>query len=209
MVAMMKVWLNDLQVCSEIMRTEEITEHTYFITDSEYQGIKETQAGNGFIWIENNKVRYSGVKPSEEYRFDETEKKWVVDPELQKALQIKKADAVWERIKELRAYKNTQGFYVKSIDKWLHSDQPAINNYQIVGMNILLQRYQPELWKTMDGSWVTMTREIFEEAMSAMEEHGKFNFRVAEEHYQKLLKSENPEQYDFSTGWKPNYNDTI
>lgn len=205
----MKVWLDDLKVTSEIMRTEEITEHTYFITDVQYDGIKESLDNGGFVWVENNKVFYSGKKPSEQHIFNQESKQWEIDPVLKEKELNRELNLVWEGIKNMRAYKNSLGFYVPSVDKWFHSDQAAINNYQVIGLSIVMKTFKPEKWKTMDGSWVEMTEELFGDVMSAMNEHGVYNFKIAELHYENVKKSDEPLNYDYKTGWKPNYIDVV
>jgi hypothetical protein len=87
-------------------------------------------------------------------------------------------------------------------DKWFHSDQTS--KIQQVALKVASEQgmIPPNLhWKTMDGTFVTMTNQlalqIFVGAMLKSTEI----FAAAERHRATMLAQADPTNYDYSTGW--------
>lgn len=88
--------------------------------------------------------------------------------------------------------------------KWFHSDQKSRSqqlDLVLLGDNISngLQ------WKTMDGSFVTMTKELAQQIHVAKAASDQAIFSVAEIHKAALESSAEPESYNFSSGWPEQY----
>lgn len=60
-------------------------------------------------------------------------------------------------------------------------------------------------WKTMDNTWIPMTKEILMELMSAVMMQEQGNFEIAERHKIAMEKLDDPSSYDFSSGWLETY----
>jgi hypothetical protein len=56
-------------------------------------------------------------------------------------------------------------------------------------------------WKTMDGSFVTMTQALAQQILAAGAASDQAIFAAAEAHKAAMEASEDPASYDYSTGW--------
>lgn len=109
------------------------------------------------------------------------------------------AAQVWERIKAERDHRTEQGGY-QAAGKWFHSDQKSRS--QQLGLVLLGASIPANLqWKTMDGSFVTMTQQLAGHVLAAAAASDKAIFAAAEAHRQAMESSTDPAAYDFSTGW--------
>ena len=108
---------------------------------------------------------------------------------------------VWELIKERRLQAVTSGVYVESVDKWFHTDEVSVTSYSTIAGMIALNNYEPVQWKVMDNMWILLTIPIFKELQIAISQKTNANYAIAEQHKSDMMKSDNPLEYDFSTGW--------
>lgn len=107
--------------------------------------------------------------------------------------------AKWEAIKAERDRRTDQGGY-KVGTKWFHSDQKSRS--QQLGLVLLGTNIPANLqWKTMDGSFVTMTQTLAQQVLAAAAASDQAIFAAAEAHRQAMEASADPAAYDFSTGW--------
>ena len=113
------------------------------------------------------------------------------------AAQIKAS--VWDRIKSERDRRTEQGGY-KVSTKWFHSDQKSRS--QQLGLVLLGASIPANLqWKTMDGSFVTMTATVAQQVLAAAAASDQAIFAAAETHKAAMEASADPSAYDFSGGW--------
>ena len=76
----MQVFLFDQQLISVINRKEEITDETCLITEHERERIQETLDTQGHFWrIDKYTVGCSGVKPSENHKWNDEKHDWEID----------------------------------------------------------------------------------------------------------------------------------
>lgn len=121
----------------------------------------------------------------------------------QSAESLEEAQAeVWEQIKAYREFvSDTYGYLVQG--KWFHSDPKS--KTQQLGLVIAGANVPPVQWKTMDGSFITMSQvwagAIFQAAM--LKESAVFD--AAERHKAAMLASADPKNYDYRTGWPAGY----
>lgn len=107
--------------------------------------------------------------------------------------------AKWDAIKAERDRRTDQGGY-KVGAKWFHSDQKSRS--QQLGLVLLGASIPANLqWKTMDGSFVTMTQTLAGQVLAAAAASDQAIFAAAEAHRQAMEASADPAAYDFSTGW--------
>ena len=133
-------------------------------------------------------------------------------PILQDTQQATLADvklAMWESIKAERERRKSGGFPVQvdGIDKWFHSDfNSRIQQLGLISMGLNIP---PGLqWKTLDGSYVTMSKNIAENLLSAVLTLDYQAHVVAETHRSAMLIDDDPANYDFSDGWPVTYSET-
>lgn len=107
----------------------------------------------------------------------------------------------WERIKERRFQAITSGVYIESVDKWFHTDEVSVTSYSTIAGMVALDNYEPVQWKVMDNTWILLTIPIFKELQTSISQKTNTNYAIAEQHKSDMMKSDNPREYDFSTGW--------
>lgn len=107
----------------------------------------------------------------------------------------------WEAIKAERDRRTDQGGY-KVGTKWFHSDQKSRS--QQLGLVLLGANIPANLqWKTMDGSFVTMTQTLAQQILAAGAASEQAIFAAAETHKAAMELASDPSAYDFSGGWPP------
>lgn len=113
------------------------------------------------------------------------------------SLPAKKATA-WENIKAERNRRKAGG--VKVGAKWFHSDDASrIQQLALVMMGAGLPAGLQ--WKTMDGSFITMTPALAQQVFTGQAASDQAIFAVAEGHRVAMEASADPAAYDHSTGW--------
>lgn len=108
---------------------------------------------------------------------------------------------VWEKIKEHRDQIKFGGVQVEG--KWFHTD--TFSRTQWLGMMMLGQNVPGIQWKTMDGTFVTITPTLVQDVFQAILVADTAIFQVAETHRLAMEASNDPVNYNFSTGWPVTY----
>lgn len=104
----------------------------------------------------------------------------------------------WAAIKTERDHRKAGG--VKVGDKWFHSDDASrIQQLALVMMGAGLPAGLQ--WKTMDGSFITMTPALAQQVFTGQAASDQAIFAVAEQHRVAMEASPDPAAYDFSTNW--------
>lgn len=112
-------------------------------------------------------------------------------------------ELVWSAIKDKRHNNTRGGVYISSIDKWFHTDESSRIQYlALITLPSLPDNLQ---WKTMDNSFIVLTRPLLTELTSAMLLKEQQDFMNAEQHKQRMMQADNPLDYDYSTGWSETY----
>jgi len=110
----------------------------------------------------------------------------------------------WESIKAERDRRTEQGGF-KVGDKWFHSDQKSRSQQQdneAAGEDLV-----QEDWKTMNGTFVTMTTDLARLIRLARMSSDRAIFVAAEKHRSAMEVCENPDSYDFSGGWPQSFDE--
>lgn len=106
---------------------------------------------------------------------------------------------MWSRIKTERDRRIQSGGY-KVGTKWFHSD--TFSRGQQLGLVLLGANIPANLqWKTMDGTFVTMTQQLAGQILAAGAASDQAIFAAAETHKAAMEASADPSAYDFSGGW--------
>ena len=128
---------------------------------------------------------------------------WHIDPECAARLKAAQQEEVWERIKAKRYDNLRHGVFVKSVGKWFQTDDASRTQYLALAVMPRLPEKLP--WKTMDNSFVNMTKALLGELMEQMLVDEQADFATAERHKAAMEKVEHPLEYDYSDGWTANY----
>ena len=108
----------------------------------------------------------------------------------------------WQRIKADRDRRKAGG--VKVGAKWFHSD--ADSRIQQMGLVMMGASIPANLqWKTMDGSFITMTQTLASQVFQAVAASDQAIFTVAEQHKSAMEACADPASYDYSGGWPKIY----
>lgn len=108
------------------------------------------------------------------------------------------AAQVWGRIKAERDHRKAGG--VKVGEKWFHSDDASrIQQLALVMMGAGLPAGLQ--WKTMDGTFTTMTPALAQQVFTGQAASDQTIFAVTEGHRVAMEASADPATYDYSTGW--------
>lgn len=127
--------------------------------------------------------------------------RWILDAE-KSTLQ----DEIWEQIKQKRHAITRGGVYVKAVKKWFHTDDSSRTQY--LALQILPELPSELMWKTMDNSFVKLTKPLITELAMTILTTEQADFANAEKHRLAMLKAENPLEYDYSKGWTAIYDPT-
>ena len=130
-------------------------------------------------------------------------KAWVLDKAAAQAHKAEQQEEMWTRIKQKRHDNLRGGVYVKSIGKWLHSDDESRAQYTF--MRTMPALPEKMVWKTMDNTFVPMTKALLDELSLQLLADEQADFANAERHRAAMLKADNPLDYDYSGGWTANY----
>jgi hypothetical protein len=142
--------------------------------------------------------------------------KWVEDTDTKAALLASYRAACRAAIKVERDRRKAGGVFCG--EKWFHSDvNSRIQHLQLkekardrldVGGSMGDALYfsgEPIAWKTMDGSFVSMTVELAIQLVASDQELDAALFAACEAHIETMMLAADPTQYDFSTGWPDSY----
>lgn len=128
---------------------------------------------------------------------------WHIDPECAARLKAAQQEEVWERIKAKRYDNLRHGVYVKSAGKWFHTDDNSRTQY--IALAVMPRLPEKLAWKTMDNSFVNMTKALLGELMEQMLIDEQADFANAERHKAAMLQAEHPLEYDYSDSWTANF----
>ncbi len=123
-----------------------------------------------------------------------------IDP---KAIKTQHQAQIWEAIKQKRHTITRGGVYVKSVKKWFHTDDSSRTQY--LALQILPELPADLMWKTMDNSFVKLTKPLLTELAMTILQAEQADFANAEKHRLAMLQAQNPLEYDYSKGWTAIY----
>ena len=158
----------------------------------------------GEAWLDHSgSLKTSPPRPSAAHEWDADKKTWVLDKVAAQARKAAQQQEMWARIKQKRHDNLRGGVYVKSIGKWLHSDDESRAQYTF--MRTMPALPEKMVWKTMDNTFVPMTKALLDELSLQLLADEQADFGNAERHRAAMLKAGNPMDYDYSGGWTANY----
>ena len=108
----------------------------------------------------------------------------------------------WEAIKAERDRRKAGG--VKVGAKWFHSDDGS--RIQQMGLVMMGASIPANLqWKTMDGTFITMTQALASQVFQTVAASDQAIFTAAETHRVAKEASADPASYNYSGGWPKIY----
>lgn len=111
-------------------------------------------------------------------------------------------DKKWEILKTERDRRKAGGVTVSG--KWYHSDDSS--RIQQLGLVMMGANIPANLqWKTMDGSFVTMTQTLASQIFTAVATLDQTLFAVAETKRAELYAAEDPSTVDMNVTWPASY----
>ncbi|ATC21339.1 MULTISPECIES: DUF4376 domain-containing protein [Pasteurella] len=128
---------------------------------------------------------------------------WVLDEEKQAQLLAIQQTEMWEKIKKKRYENGLGGVYIARVGKWFQTGEEEKTKY--LGLDKVIDSLGEIDWKCYDNSFIKMNRTLLDEIFLAMVVTENADHINAEKHRAEMLKSADPLNYDFSTGWSANY----
>jgi len=141
------------------------------------------------------------LEPGQFDLWDENTGAWVFNQELADSDLLRRKQSV---ISNLINYRSTildggAKIIVSGADKWMQTD--AHSRTQWLALYVAPSIGPGIVWRTMDGSYVTVTREVVDNVYAKTTLLDMLAFGNAETHRAGIMGSTDPESYDFSTGW--------
>ena len=131
---------------------------------------------------------------------------WIISEEKRLALLASQRQQVRDVINALRDNKTNGGVYVPAIDKWIDSDERAVRNLISVKATFdLFGDKKNIIWTCADNSNIHMTKDVMLHVWEAMQTNIETNHSNAQVHKDAMEQSENPLEYDYSSGWTQTY----
>lgn len=173
-------------------------------SQDDINAVSQAITTGGEVWLDaTGSLKTSPPRPSPAHKWDSHAKTWVLDKTAAAKLKAEQQEEMWERIKQKRHDNLRGGVYVKSIGKWLHSDDESRAQYTF--MRTMPALPEKMIWKTMDNTFVPMTKALLDELSLQLLADEQADFANAERHRAAMLKADNPLDYDYSGGWTANY----
>ena len=113
----------------------------------------------------------------------------------------------WEKIKEIRTFKMSDGVLIQSIGKWFHTDLYSKQQIQALVVTNLIGIYKTSAWKTLDNTYVQLTPMLLLQVFGAMLENESRLFDIGKLHYESLYTSSDPVNYDPASQWPTTFSD--
>lgn len=201
----MRVFLLDLMTLSTINKKEEITDQTYLITDAEAEAIEIALSKGCKIKGENGNLIISSQRPSEYHDFDTEKWQWVLNKERFDVYLIEKRKELWEAVKTKREKVLTSGVFVKSLNKWFHTDSVSQLSYTRAKEYFDIKHDGEIQWKTMDNSFVTLDKDKLNDVVITIFENSQKIYKIAEQHRHRIENSVDLDNYDINSDWTETY----
>ena len=115
---------------------------------------------------------------------------------------------LWETIKEKRLQATRTGVEVTLPNgqvRHFHTDQVARQEYDDMGLTIVLGTFEPRQWKTIENDWIEFDLDTFKALAQAIKGKVDHDYRNAEVLKAQIDKSDTPENINLNQGWSQSY----
>lgn len=131
--------------------------------------------------------------------------KWAISSAKQAEVKQLQQEQMREKINALRDQKINGGVYVPELNKWFDSDARAERSLNSVKSTFDLLGDMEITWTCADNTQVQINKEKLILVWKAIMQAQQQNHANALHHKAEMMKAENPESYDYSTGWTEVY----
>lgn len=210
MVSMMLFNIKTKIFAPDYLITEGQSQEWFEVNQDEINEISASITNGGDVWVENEKIHCSGKAPSEFHIFDKDKKQFVISKEKQAELLIKQRAEVRAQINAKRDECVNGGVFVPEINKWVDTDDKGRstlveikadfdlngknNTYTLICADNTAQVIHFEEFKAVWNAVKTLKEKMYENAYM---------------HKVLLEQSENPTDYNWSTGWSKTYQEHL
>ena len=163
----------------------------------------------GLIFLNNGRLVFQQPKPNN-YSVLNEKYRWVIDETLYANELAKLKDSLWEEIKNVRLFKNTDGCFIASINKWIHTDEISQISYSRAKEYLHKHLNTQIEWKMLDNSFVKVNSEIMDSFTSSIFLASQQIFKEAEIHRMKIYQEvsiANLLEYDIHSNWSKTWSD--
>lgn len=180
------------------------------VNQDEIDGISASITGGGAVWLENGVIKYSGKAPSEYHVFNSETKTFEISQDKQAKYFASQKDAIRTKINDKRDECVNGGVFVPEINKWVDTDDKGRstlveikadfdlngknNTYTLICADNTAQVIHFEEFKAVWNAVKTLKEKMYENAYM---------------HKVLLEQSENPTDYNWSTGWSKTYQENL
>lgn len=179
-------------------------------SQDEIDKISESITGGGEVWLENGVIKYSGKAPSEYHVFNSKTKTFEISQDKKEKYLASQKDAIRAQINAKRDECVNGGVFVPEINKWVDTDDKGRstlveikadfdlngknNTYTLICADNTAQVIHFEEFKAVWNAVKTLKEKMYENAYM---------------HKVLLEQSENPTDYNWSTGWSKTYQEHL
>ncbi|URL05969.1 DUF4376 domain-containing protein [Avibacterium sp. 21-595] len=178
------------------------------VDDNTYNQLIDGRAKGQLIYVDDDILKLTTIRPSNEHTWDG--EKWVLDEVKQAVLLTQQRQQIRLKINILRDSKNCKGVYVESLGKWFDNDDMAYQN--LLGFKAsldLIGDYSTE-WICADNTIITdFDKAKLTAVITQIMRDKTANVQNALQHKMALAQSEDPLNYDYSSGWTKTYEDFL
>lgn len=173
------------------------------ISDEEAKKLLEGLKAGGILYLKDDVVKVTPPCPSQAHEWDGSG--WIILTEKQAILLESQRQQVRDAINALRDKKINGGVYVPDIGKWIDTDATAERNILSVKATFDLFGDQEIPWTFADNSVAMINKEKLLVIWQVLMEAKTGNHANALKHKAMMEQSENPLEYDYSSGWTQTY----
>lgn len=179
-------------------------------TQTQIDEISASITNGGAVWVENGEIRCSGKAPSEFYIFDKEKKQFVISKEKQAELLIKQRAEIRAQINAKRDECVNGGVFVPEINKWVDTDDKGRSTLVEIKADFDLNgKNNTYTLICADNTAQVIHFEEFKAVWSAVKTLKEKMYENAYMHKVLLEQSENPTNYNWSTGWSKTYQEHL
>lgn len=180
------------------------------VNQDEIDGISASITGGGAVWLEDGAIKYSGKSPSEYHVFNSKTKTFEISPNKKVKYLANQKDTIRAQINAKRDECVNGGVFVPEINKWVDTDDKGRstlveikadfdlngknNTYTLICADNTAQVIHFEEFKAVWNAVKTLKEKMYENAYM---------------HKVLLEQSENPTDYNWSTGWSKTYQEHL
>ncbi|THA20837.1 DUF4376 domain-containing protein [Histophilus somni] len=202
----MKIYFKDGFYMSHIHKN--IPQGAVEISEDLYRSLLMGQSeGKQIITDENGYPQLAEPQPSPFHHIEKGQ--WVISPENQTAHLTQVRAEMREKINALRDEKINGGVFVEAVGKWIDTDATAERNILSVKASYDLFGDMEIAWTCADNSVLMINKEKLTQIWQALMNAKTSNHANALKHKTAMEQSDNPAEYDYSSGWTKCYQDYL